>query len=484
MRPFVVCCALLISVTFFTSRSSIAQWRSDSLTNTPVAIAKHAQTHPKIAPDGAGGAYVVWQDIRTTYNWDIYAQHLDANGNRLWGEGGKAICTAAFDQHTPIIIEDGLGGAFIVWEDDRNLGGSDIYAQHIQSDGSISYEANGVAAGQAAREQQDAVIALLKPGRAVVAFEDYRAPSSAARPDVSLNVLTLSGPLYGSNAWEVVPSQGGQREPRLIADNRGGALLAWESDYGVPGGVHASLLDSSGALRWNGGGNIPGVQIFKGLSSANYSTNIGLGLSGEKFLMAWEVQSQTSNIGKDIYANRISRTGDREWVSSIEVTSEWTSDQTNPSIVPDDSGGFIVIFEDYPGDFAPKYWNRDIVAVRFNANGSERTPTYANGFFNIVKQSRAQIGYQVVEESDRVYFAWDDARASTDDTAIYAQAIDRSMKRVYPSLGAASSWGKPIAVRTDAQQEHVTMCKRDGGGVFIAWTDNRNGNQDIYAQVM
>lgn len=28
------------------------------------------------------------------------------------------------------------------------------------------------------------------------------------------------------------------------------------------------------------------------------------------------------------------------------------------------------------------------------------------------------------------------------------------------------------------------MCKRDGGGVLIAWTDNRNGNQDIYAQVM
>ncbi len=477
MRPVVACCFILLG-SLIGARAE-AQWRSDSLTNSAVCIAKFSQTHPDITSDGAGGAYIVWQDIRSTYNWDIYAQHISASGERLWGASGLAICTTNFDQYSPIVRADGYGGAFIVW-----TGGTDIYAQHVRSDGTLSYDANGIPIGQATREQRNPVMEVIRPGRAIVAFEDLRNTNSANRPDISLNILTPLGAVYPSGGFEVVIGTSGQRQPRLVADGKGGALMAWETEYGLPVGVQASLLDSNGSLKWNGGGAAPGFTIFRGLSSVQDASNISLGLSGEKFLFAWQVKNMASNNGQDIFANRVTRTGSKDWFSALEVTGEWPSDQTDPKIIADDSNGFIVFFEDYAGDIAPRYLNRDVASVRFRSNGIDRIPAFEDGFFYVTRQSRAQRFYRMVQADDRIYFAWDDARASTDDTAIYAQTIDMRFNRFFPTFGTSSSWGKPIAVRSDAQQEHVAMCKRDGGGVIMAWTDNRNGDQDIYAQVM
>lgn len=477
MRPVIACCLSVLGC--FIATTADAQWRSDSLTNTPVCVAKFSQTHPDITSDGMGGAFVVWQDIRSTYNWDIYAQHLSASGERLWGTSGLAICTTNFDQYSPIIRADGYGGAFIVWS-----GGTDVYAQHVKADGTFSYETNGIAIGQAIREQREPVMEVIKPGRAIVAFEDWRNNNSAARPDISLNVLTSAGAQYGSGGAEMVIGTGGQRQPRIIADKMGGALMAWETDYGLPVGVQASLLDSNGSLKWNGSGAAPGLTIFRGLSSVQDASNIALGLSGQKFLLAWQVKNISSNNGQDIFANRVSRTGEKDWFSALEVTGEWPSDQTDPTIIADDSNGFIIFFEDYAGDVAPRYLNRDLAAVRIRSNGIDRIPAFQDGFFYITRQSRAQRFYRMVQTDDRMYFAWDDARAGGEDTAIYAQAIDVRFNRYYPTFGTTSSWGKPIAVRADAEQEHVAMCKREGGGVIIAWTDNRSGDQDIYAQVM
>jgi hypothetical protein len=478
MRPVVTCCLIVLG-SILVRTDANAQWHSDSLTNTPVCEARFSQTHPDITSDGAGGAFIVWQDIRSTYNWDIYAQHISANGERLWGASGRPICTTNFDQYSPIVRADGYGGAFIVWS-----GGTDVYAQHINADGAISYDSNGIAIGQAVREQRYPVMEVIKPGRAMVAFEDLRATNSAVRPDITLNILTPAGAVYSSGGYEAIIGTGGQGHPRLLADQKGGALLAWETDYGLPRGIQASLLDSNGLLKWNPSGAAPGLTVFRGESSTNVASNISLALSGDKFAMAWQVANTSANIGQDIFANRISRTGEKDWYAAIEVTGEWPSDQLNPTIVTDDSNGFIIFFEDYAGDVPPRFLNRDIAAVRVRSNGIDRIPAYNDGFFYVSRQSRAQRFYRVVEADNRFYFAWDDARAGNGDTAIYAQAVSQDLQRFYPSLGTTSSWGKPIAVRADAQQEHVAMCKRTGGGVIIAWTDNRSGDQDIYAQIM
>ncbi|MGD9141096.1 MAG: hypothetical protein PVJ42_06100, partial [bacterium] len=83
----------------------------------PVGSTYQAETAPEIAPDGEGGAIIVF--IRYAADQDIYAQRVDAWGNLLWTPGGVAVCTASDNQFQPRIVADGEGGAIIVWRDDR-----------------------------------------------------------------------------------------------------------------------------------------------------------------------------------------------------------------------------------------------------------------------------------------------------------------------------------------------------------------------------
>src|SRR5262245_10888107 len=65
--------------------------------NGDVAIATSTtkyQDSQKVAADGSGGAYVIWQDNASTFvdppQQNIYIQHVDEDGNRLWAGSGVA----------------------------------------------------------------------------------------------------------------------------------------------------------------------------------------------------------------------------------------------------------------------------------------------------------------------------------------------------------------------------------------------------------
>jgi hypothetical protein len=95
-------------------------------------------------PDGLGGTISVWEDRRAGER-DIYTQRLDSSGHPLWTANGVGVCTATYDQLTPVAINDGSGGAIISWHDERNNNPfGDIYAQRISSSGIALWTANGV----------------------------------------------------------------------------------------------------------------------------------------------------------------------------------------------------------------------------------------------------------------------------------------------------------------------------------------------------
>ncbi len=95
----------------------------------------------RMAPDGFGGAYIVWEDGRNydSTGYDIYAQHFDADGVPQWATGGVPICTAPYDQLGPRITRTGSHDAIVAWHDFRNgtNNSPDLYAQKLNYDGTI-----------------------------------------------------------------------------------------------------------------------------------------------------------------------------------------------------------------------------------------------------------------------------------------------------------------------------------------------------------
>ncbi|UCF79637.1 MAG: T9SS type A sorting domain-containing protein [Candidatus Eiseniibacteriota bacterium] len=102
----------------------------------PVCTTAGDQFGVRITSDGEGGAIFTWNDGRVAEG-DIYAQRLDEYGGSMWTENGVPVCGVSNIQWLPCLISDGTSGAIIAWEDRRDSGNADIYAQRIREDGGI-----------------------------------------------------------------------------------------------------------------------------------------------------------------------------------------------------------------------------------------------------------------------------------------------------------------------------------------------------------
>jgi hypothetical protein len=168
--------------------SGNALWLADGL---PVCQFSGSQYDPKIVSDLAGGAIVVWTDVRSSPS-KIYAQRLDANGQRLWTPAdGIPLCTATGAQSYPAVVGDGAGGAIVAWQDGRNGSNNDLYAQRVDPSGNLMWGGNAAPLSRTLGNQQFAALATDGANGAIAAWTDYR----GGVPDVFANRAFASGPV-------------------------------------------------------------------------------------------------------------------------------------------------------------------------------------------------------------------------------------------------------------------------------------------------
>ena len=118
-------------------------WTIPSMTGLPPSPG--AERQPNLVADGQGGVFVAYIDQPNQFPTDknIYAQHLDAHGNRLWGSGGVPVIGTlgedALDYWGTGLVADGAGGVFVAFTHRLNPG--KVRAQHL--------DVNGVQGGSA-----------------------------------------------------------------------------------------------------------------------------------------------------------------------------------------------------------------------------------------------------------------------------------------------------------------------------------------------
>ena len=103
-----------------------------------VCAVQDDQLAPTIVSDGGTGAILTWYDARFLASGDdIYAQRINAAGASQWTPDGLPVCTVANDQQLPTLAADGAGGAFVCWQDLRTGTNSDIYFHHLNASGQV-----------------------------------------------------------------------------------------------------------------------------------------------------------------------------------------------------------------------------------------------------------------------------------------------------------------------------------------------------------
>ena len=195
-----------------------------------ICTAPGNQLSPAITGDGLGGAIITWQDTRNG-NSDIYAERIDGSGTRLWIADGYPICTASGEQGRPVIVGDGVNGAIIAWIDYRGSGlDADLYSQRISAGGIVKWQANGVAVCTATGDQD--LVRMIEDGigGAILAWQDHR---GAAGYDLYAQRLDKSGVLLWSPAGDTISvNAGDQKNPSLTGDGSNGAVITWQDARG------------------------------------------------------------------------------------------------------------------------------------------------------------------------------------------------------------------------------------------------------------
>jgi len=216
----------------------------------PVCVATNNQINPTIIPDGAGGAFIAWQDNRKGSEFDIYVQHITASGTVVSGGGwvadGLGICTATNSQFYPTLASDGAGGAYIAWQDFRSGTDNHIFAQRVTGAGVVAanWPADGTPVCQAPFSQYYPVVTGDGSRGAFIAWQDYR---SGTTNQIFAQYLTAENAELADDGVPVSQTSDGQFSPQIASDEQGGAFVTWyDSRSGSTNDIYVQRIDNLG----------------------------------------------------------------------------------------------------------------------------------------------------------------------------------------------------------------------------------------------
>ncbi len=417
------------------------------------------QRRPSLFADVSGNFIIAWEDERNIYNdnydIDIYAQRYSSDGIALGNNFKVNEDQRIYLQWEPSISADVSGNFIITWRDGRNYH-NDIYAQRYSSDGIALGSNFKVNDDQGSESKFGPSISADVSGNFIITWRyDHNGNSDIYAQRYSSNVTPL-----GSN-FQVNDDQGseGQNCPSISADGSGNFIITWRDERNVDGDIYGQRYSKDGTAMGSNfkvnddqGSYWPDRQYFSSISAD----------SSGIFIITWE---DYRNNNYDIYAQRYSSDG-TPLGSNFQVNDDQGNEgQKYPSISTDGSGNFIITWRDH------RNGNSDIYAQRYLSDG---TALGSNFQVNDDQGSNGQYYPSIsADGSGNFIITWRDYRNGNAD--IYAQR--------YSSNGIPLGSNFQVNDDMNSEGQYNPSISADGSGIFIiTWEDYRNNNYDIYAQ--
>ena len=146
-------------------------WPSEFVAPTPetVSAVDAVETEP-------GSFLIGWTEFGAA--GELRVQKLTGAGVPAtgWPADGLVVCSAPGSRDALVMAPDGFGGALLVWRDSRDEPAGDLYAHHLLANGELdpAFAANGTAVAAVPGGVAEPSLSVVAPGEAVVAWTDQR----------------------------------------------------------------------------------------------------------------------------------------------------------------------------------------------------------------------------------------------------------------------------------------------------------------------
>jgi hypothetical protein len=384
-----------------------------------------------------------------------------SNPQIQWAPNGTVICSEINHQASVGICSDNLGNTIIVWSDTRNGPYNDIYAQKVNSNGVSLWDTNGTVICDYNGSQGFIEICSDGLGGAIVVWVDSR---NEIVGDIYAQRVDSNGELlWDINGTIICNANSFQSDPNLCSDGSGGAIITWTDERNGDEDVYAQHISAAGNTLWDKNGtaicNLPGFQGESVICSDDAGGAI----------IAWV---DDRNVNQDIYAQRIAGNGSVLWTEN--GTGIWPYQSGGKGALEmssDGFGGAIIAWQDFRDIVLT---GTDIYADRINENGVSQWNIDGKAICTISPDQYSP--HLCVDNNGGAIIAWTDGRGyMVTEYEIYAQKLDPNGNIQWGSNGKC--------VCNAYYDQWLSGIINDGkDGAILAWIDDRNGDEDVYAQ--
>jgi hypothetical protein len=432
------------------------------------------QINQVVVSDGLGGAFIAWQDGRSG-GVNIWAQRVDTDGNMMWPDNGIIICSAPNDQGQLDMISDGNNSAIIVWQDNRNSN-IDLYAQKVNSLGAVQWTLNGVTICNDASVQSPPKIVSDGNFGAFITWHDDRNGDN----DIFVTKVDASGFVSPANGTQIGNNTAGlaQRNPVICTDGALGAILAYEQMSPTNSwDIYAQRINASCSILWIGGGVPACIAAYQQVNPRIANDGIG------SAVIVWEDFINSANY--DIYAQRVGSTppsGAIQWAANGIMIKGGDYDQLSPEIVSVGLNSSVIVFQDFGNGTNWDLYAKKISGTTTPTLDWSGAPFYAEGVpVSTLQGGTNQINPQIVVDNDNggVIIVWaDDRNLLSTGWDIYAQHLDSAGS--FKLEGVVNGYG---ICDFSGDQEFPMLTNNSPNDVVFAWRDTRDWptlEYDIY----
>ena len=267
----------------------------------------------------------------------ILVNRLDEELNNMWDEGGVAL-DAEFDMRNALLVET-LEGVGCFWSESRGFN-YDVYYQNIDTEGNITLGSGGVELIDS--NGDDYVMEVIPtPDDKYMVFwmEDAWPAASLKFTKIDGQGNTEIGWNPNGNALSSGTSDSRHLQVKVVDDERG-LLAIWIQD-GNFSDIYAQLIDWDGNTLWESGG----IAISE---ADNDQVNVSFEFNSSKThaFLVW--QDYRNGTDFEIYGEVVDLDSGNLQDATIQFSVD-TTDQYNPSLASLQGNEFLVIWEDERG---------------------------------------------------------------------------------------------------------------------------------------
>jgi type IX secretion system substrate protein len=294
------------------------RWGTKGISLHHDTVALHVLPSPSICEDGKGGCYIVYLNNNPASR-PAFCQHLDANGNKLWGTNGKQVTTAFTTQsyqNEPSVINDNGKGVFVIVFTNASSVIAGLYAQRLNFNGAKQWGANGKLIEQASDIRLPKAIADGNNG-IFVTWTNYTFDGLGHQFQIRMNRFTHNGAARftsGNKKINTIEAIGFGPFYRLMLTKQKKVLIAWLKDASGTK-LYTQKIDSLGNFLW-GTNEISVCDTSAGFRSTNNILTDG----GEGAYYVWLDSRKSGFYGA--YMQHLNSAGAKTWKSQgVQIDS-------------------------------------------------------------------------------------------------------------------------------------------------------------------